>query len=252
MVGAGVLQALAPPGVLVGAADAGVVHPQQHGAGAWLRLGELVDRKAAGGMDDGGADAAHAGEAIRHLRRRIARPRGWHDAGDARGGRVRGLSSASARPRLSGADLGGRALAPGQLDEPDRRGHLPARCHAQPGHRRRRGGGAASARDPHRALRRCVARPHPCPRARHRRHPAPAGVAALRRRRLRRAAAPARRRAAAAPRRGSGRRSRSRRSASARCAGGGAAAALEPGQRRRLRHRSIRRSSSARRWPARR
>jgi hypothetical protein len=43
------------------------VHPQEHGSGAWVRLGKLVDRKATGGMHDGGADAAHAGEAIRRL-----------------------------------------------------------------------------------------------------------------------------------------------------------------------------------------
>ena len=65
VVGAGILQALTSPGVLVGTADAAVEHAQQGCPGRGVGLREPLDGQAAGTVHDRCADVAHEGAAYR-------------------------------------------------------------------------------------------------------------------------------------------------------------------------------------------
>src|ERR1019366_3870391 len=58
---AGILLVFATEGVLVGAANAGIMHLHQHRARLRLGQRELVHGDAAGPFGDGGADHVHAG-----------------------------------------------------------------------------------------------------------------------------------------------------------------------------------------------
>ena len=61
VVGSGVLQALAAPGVLIGAADAAVEHPQHRGARPGVGFREALDREPSRPVHHGCAHIAHPG-----------------------------------------------------------------------------------------------------------------------------------------------------------------------------------------------